>query len=380
MDKFAYMRLAMEEARKSAEEGEVPVGAIIVRDGEIIATGRNRRETGRNALFHAETEAIRDACRTLGGWRLPRCELYVTLEPCPMCAGAIINSRIEKVYFGAYDAKAGSAGSVTDLFALPYNHRPECEGGVLEEECAQQLSDFFRTLRNSGRRNRKNIKAVLIDVDNTLLDFQKCAEESIRLAFLEWGLPYDENVFPTFERINNGLWERIEEKTLTIDELHKIRWGLIFAELGIVSDGEAFEWAFVNNLDESCVPVDGANELLPYLASKYVLCAASNAPYEQQRYRLEKAGMLPYFTHLFISEEIGHPKPTKEFFDCCMERLGGITKEETAMIGDSLSADIDGGSEYGLFTVWYNHKRQPVPENVRADKTVSRLTDVKYHL
>lgn len=147
MDKYDFMREAMRQADLSAQEGEVPVGAVIVRDGAIIATGRNRREKGKNALYHAELEAIDAACKKLGGWRLPRCELYVTLEPCPMCAGAIINSRIEKVYFGAYDPKAGSVSSVTELFALPYNHKPETEGGVLEEECAAQLSAFFKTLR-----------------------------------------------------------------------------------------------------------------------------------------------------------------------------------------------------------------------------------------
>ena len=147
MDKFDYMREAMRQAALSAQEGEVPVGAVIVRDGAIIATGRNRREYGKNALYHAELEAIDNACKTLGGWRLPRCEMYVTLEPCPMCAGAIINSRIEKVYFGAYDPKAGSVSSVTALFELPYNHKPATEGGVLEEECAAQLSAFFKKLR-----------------------------------------------------------------------------------------------------------------------------------------------------------------------------------------------------------------------------------------
>ncbi len=142
-----FMKKAIALAREAAEEGEVPVGCVIVRDGEVIATGRNRREKGKNALYHAELEAIDNACKALGGWRLPRCEMYVTLEPCPMCAGAIINSRIEKVYFGAYDKKAGSVRSLINLFDLPYNHRPETEGGVLEEECAALLSDFFRTLR-----------------------------------------------------------------------------------------------------------------------------------------------------------------------------------------------------------------------------------------
>ena len=143
----AMMRRAIELAKEAAQEGEVPVGAVIVREKQIISTGRNRREKGKNALYHAELEAIDAACRTLGGWRLPGCELYVTLEPCPMCAGAIINARIEKVYFGAYDRKMGAAGSVTDLFSLPTAFRPQATGGILEEECAALLSDFFRSLR-----------------------------------------------------------------------------------------------------------------------------------------------------------------------------------------------------------------------------------------
>ena len=144
-----FMLLALEQAHLSALEGEVPVGAVVTRKGEAVAVGRNRRETGKNALAHAELEAIGNACKALGGWRLWECEIYVTLEPCPMCAGAIINSRIRRVIFGAYDAKAGSCGSVVDLFALPYNHRPEVEGGFMREECGAVLSDFFRNLRIS---------------------------------------------------------------------------------------------------------------------------------------------------------------------------------------------------------------------------------------
>lgn len=142
------MREALRLAKTASDMGEVPVGAVIVRNGEIIATGINRREMCKNALCHAEIEAINNACEKLGGWRLPGCELYVTLEPCPMCAGAIINSRIEKVYFGAYDKKAGSVRSLVRLFDLPYNHIPEVAGGILEEECAAILSQFFRKLRN----------------------------------------------------------------------------------------------------------------------------------------------------------------------------------------------------------------------------------------
>ena len=143
-----YMKKAIALAMESEKDGEVPVGAVIVKDGIIIAEGRNRRETEKNALCHAEIEAINNACKKLGGWRLFGCDLYVTLEPCPMCAGAIINSRIKTVYFGAYDNKAGSFGSVADFNRIPYNHKPEIIAGVMEEECSKLLSDFFKKLRD----------------------------------------------------------------------------------------------------------------------------------------------------------------------------------------------------------------------------------------
>ncbi len=140
---------ALSLAKTAGEAGEVPVGAVIVHNGEIVGTGINRREGEKNALCHAEIEAIDSACRKMGGWRLPDCQLYVTLEPCPMCAGAIINSRIDNVYFGAYDKKAGSVESVVRLFDLPYNHKPQVTGGIMEDECAGVLSDFFKALRRS---------------------------------------------------------------------------------------------------------------------------------------------------------------------------------------------------------------------------------------
>lgn len=143
-----FMKRAIKLAEISESQGEVPVGAVVVKDNVIVGEGRNRREAGKNALYHAEIEAIDNACKTLGGWRLWQCEMYVTLEPCPMCAGAIINSRIKKVTFGAYDKKAGSFGSVTDFNSLPYNHKPQIEGGVCEKECSEILSRFFKTLRS----------------------------------------------------------------------------------------------------------------------------------------------------------------------------------------------------------------------------------------
>ena len=143
-----YMRQALELAREAAAEGEVPVGAVLVREEKVVGIGRNRREGGRHALAHAEIEAIDMACRNLGGWRLFGSTLYVTLEPCPMCAGAIINARIDRVVYGAADPKAGSCGSVVNLFDLPYNHKPQLEGGLLGEECAALLTGFFRELRS----------------------------------------------------------------------------------------------------------------------------------------------------------------------------------------------------------------------------------------
>ena len=155
MNDTTFMDQALALAAEAAAEGEVPVGCVIVRQGQIVGRGRNRRETGKTALGHAEIEAIADACRNLGGWRLWDCTLYVTLEPCPMCAGAIINARIPRVVYGAADKKAGSCGSVCDLFAMDYNHHPEVLRGVREEECAALLSEFFQKLRLTLRDRPK---------------------------------------------------------------------------------------------------------------------------------------------------------------------------------------------------------------------------------
>ena len=147
MTDYELMGAALAEAEKAAALGEVPVGAVVARRGEIVAAAHNTRETEKNAVHHAELLAIDAACRALGGWRLWECELFVTLEPCPMCAGAIINSRIRRVVYGAADPKAGCCGSVTDLFALPFNHRPAVERGLRAEEASALLAAFFARLR-----------------------------------------------------------------------------------------------------------------------------------------------------------------------------------------------------------------------------------------
>ena len=152
MTDLELMQAALEQARQAAALGEVPVGAVIARHGEIVAAAHNTRETEKNATHHAELLAIDAACRALGGWRLWQCELFVTLEPCPMCSGAIINSRLKRVVYGARDPKAGCCGSLTDLFALPFNHHPVMESGLLEEEAQALLQDFFAMLREKRKK------------------------------------------------------------------------------------------------------------------------------------------------------------------------------------------------------------------------------------
>ena len=147
MDDLYYMDEALKLAQQAAQAGEVPVGCVITLGDRIVGRGRNRREEDRSALAHAEMEAIRQACETLGGWRLWQCTLYVTLEPCPMCAGAIINARIPRVVYGASDRKFGACRSVCSLFSMDFNHHPKVESGIREAESAALLQEFFRNLR-----------------------------------------------------------------------------------------------------------------------------------------------------------------------------------------------------------------------------------------
>lgn len=174
--KKEFMNEALRLAELAFLEGEVPVGAVVTIGNKIIGTGRNHREKGKNALHHAEIEAINEACKRLGGWRLWECELYVTLEPCPMCAGAIINARIKNVVFGAYDKKNGACGSVTNLFESGFSYSPSYEGGFMEDECADVLSRFFKELRKKSeekkqpkRENNNMEKIASFTVDHTKL-------------------------------------------------------------------------------------------------------------------------------------------------------------------------------------------------------------------
>lgn len=177
MDDNYYMKRALELAEMAAAEGEAPVGAVIVRlsDGKIVGEGRNSREKGRNALGHAEIAAIDEACRNLGGWRLSGCAMYVTLEPCPMCAGAAVNARLDRVVFGAYDKKAGSVCSVAEMFELPYNHKPEAVPEVMREECEDVLKRFFRKLRSDRKMN--DVRLIPVETDEQIAVLAKIADE-----------------------------------------------------------------------------------------------------------------------------------------------------------------------------------------------------------
>ncbi len=220
------------------------------------------------------------------------------------------------------------------------------------------------------------ITTVFIDIDNTLLDFDKCAEMSAVKTFNDMGIEYSDKVFTTFTGINNRLWRDYENGVITKPELHKVRWNLIFEELGIDADGQKCEGVFYSYLRESCEPVSGAIDILRYLHSRYTVCATSNSGYEQQRTRLENAHMTEYIDHIFVSEDIGFQKPEKAFFDECFKRLGGASdKCRTIIIGDSLNADINGGKAYGIKTCWYN----PLYNGgfTDADYAVKSLSEIK---
>jgi len=220
------------------------------------------------------------------------------------------------------------------------------------------------------------IKAVFLDIDNTLLDFHACAYEGMRQALAEHGQPCPEGIIPVFHRINDSLWQAIERGEITKAQLYQRRWPSIFAEMNIPLDGEEFEKRFVELLKIVAVRMPHAIDLLEYLKPRYPLYAATNAPRPQQMSRLEKSGILPYLTDVFISEEIGYPKPSREFFDACFAKLPGLKPEDVIIIGDSLTADISGGESYGLRTCWFNREGIPCPADVHPDHTVSDLREI----
>ena len=220
------------------------------------------------------------------------------------------------------------------------------------------------------------VKAVFIDIDDTLLDFNLCADYSMHCAADAMGITLPNDFLSLFHRINNTFWERMERGEITNQEIYDTRFNVIFREAGISADGKLFEKEFKKGLHESHIPVEGAMDLLEYLSPKYRLFAASNGPYEQQKYRLSQAGMLHLFEDIFISERIGCSKPMPGFFDVCYSLLRDVSPTETVMIGDSLTSDVAGAHNYGIPTIWFNKNGKPdCPEEV--DFEVTSLSEIK---
>lgn len=224
-------------------------------------------------------------------------------------------------------------------------------------------------------------KVILLDVDNTLLSFDEYVKQSMVSGFAHFGLgEYREEMFAVFTHINDALWRDLEKQRLNFDELLKKRWNTIFSALGITFDGELFEEYFRAQLFESAIEVEGALALLEALHGHFTLCIASNGPYQQQVNRLKIAKMLPYFEHLFISEQIGYAKPSRAFFEECLRRLreGGLDVEphEVLMVGDSLTSDIEGGAEFGLGTCFYNPGGVALPKGIHVDYNVRMLREI----
>lgn len=230
------------------------------------------------------------------------------------------------------------------------------------------------------------IKAIFLDVDDTILDFVAFTKETMEIGFREFGLPpYQEGMYAVFEQVNDPLWHQLERGEITREQLFRRRWQGVLDALGFQADGWAFERYFRERLMRTVHPVEGADALIPWLSARYVLCAASNASAVQQETRLGLAGYLPCFHHLFISERLGAQKPTAEFFARCLEQLNErqmpgveypIQPREILMVGDSLSSDIRGGAAAGLQTCWFNRFDHKKPDDLAIDHIIRRLDEL----
>lgn len=234
------------------------------------------------------------------------------------------------------------------------------------------------------------IKTVLIDIDNTLLDFDAYVQEAMKYGFKKFNLgSYEDYMFQVFEQLNNGMWREIEQGIMTYEELLQKRWNRIFSELDISFDGTEFEKYFRRYLFDSAIPVKGAEDILAYLKDRYILCVASNGPYEQQLNRLRKGQMFSYFSEFFISEKIGASKPSEKFFSYCLNKLNNervrqkeseILPSEVIMIGDSLTSDIAGATASGFKTCFFDRKKNGKTNNLNIDHIISELADIKSFL
>mgnify|MGYP002766993314 FL=1 len=221
------------------------------------------------------------------------------------------------------------------------------------------------------------IKTVLIDIDNTLLDFDAGTKLAIKTLFPKYGIPYSDGVLKTFASENAKLWDKIEKGELTKDELRRIRWNTIFRVLGVECDGEKFEKDYEDIVANTAVPIDGSEELLKYLKQNFSVYAVTNGFVKLQKKRLALCSFDKYFDGLFISEEIGANKPSKEFFDAVFKALSFPEKESVILIGDSLSADISGGNAYGIKTVLFENNPAGKNTDIIPTFTVRSLREIE---
>ena len=224
--------------------------------------------------------------------------------------------------------------------------------------------------------SKDKITTVFMDVDDTLLDFKECARENVRNCCIKNGVQYSDHLFEFFLNRNIILWKRIEDGLLTVDELHQTRWAGIFHDLGIEANGPAFELDFIAGLRETHVPVSGARKVMEYLHDRYKVYVVSNASNLQQSTRLGKAGLMQYVDGVFGSLDIGFNKPSHEYFDYCFSQLPGTTPNQTVIIGDSLNADISGGTAYGLHTIWFNIRNVEPSDSTFPDYTIHSLSEI----
>lgn len=220
------------------------------------------------------------------------------------------------------------------------------------------------------------IKTVMIDVDDTLIDFPKSRYVSIKNLFDEQSLNFSEKVLDVYTEVCTPLWAAAERGEITGEDIRRVRWGIILEKLGIkIEDGIDFEAEFRKHLSKTHFLIDGAKELLEYLSKKYTVCIASNSYYQQQYDRLVGSGLMPYIDHIFVSNEIGHEKPSKQFFEHCLKQSGSLASE-SIMIGDSVAADVKGAENSGMKSIWFN-KNKKSREGVTADYIVESLLEIK---
>ena len=220
-------------------------------------------------------------------------------------------------------------------------------------------------------------KYILADLDNTLIDFGECARHGMMDGFKKYGLPYEDSFFDVFTTENNKLWKTLETGAIEKSYIRENRWNIIFEKLGIDFDGRFFEKYFEDAIANGAYPVEGAYDLLEYLGKKYDVFIVTNGFRSVQENRIRLGGFDKYFKDIFISEDAGYPKPAKEFFDYCFEKMGYPEVSEYILIGDSLTADIAGGNDCGIDTIWLNRTNEPVPENIVPTYTVKTLSEIK---